>query len=214
MGMGATIAYVGGKGRFFEILWARASAAPQPIAPRAARILFLQLAPGLESREPIQPPAAVPCVAVLPSAARVKRLLPRLLAAGFVGCLQEDASASEIERAIRDATAGCLALSHAATETLLECFRTPTAAPSLAKPRQRAARQKPAAKPRELARLTKPERKAMTLLARHFTNKEIAARLNISVPLAEKHLRTAYAKLGVHCRTEALARWLDAGRGA
>lgn len=56
---------------------------------------------------------------------------------------------------------------------------------------------------KDLSALTQREREVLTLLGQGLNNKEIAARLYLSVRTVEGHLTNAYAKLEVHSRTEA-----------
>ena len=52
--------------------------------------------------------------------------------------------------------------------------------------------------------LTEREAQVLSLLATGLCNKHIAARLDISVGTVKAHLRSAFDKLGVHSRTEAI----------
>ncbi|MDT8304930.1 MAG: response regulator transcription factor [Anaerolineae bacterium] len=54
-----------------------------------------------------------------------------------------------------------------------------------------------------LEALTEREREVLAILGQGLSNKEIAARLYLSVRTVEGHLANAYAKLDVHSRTEA-----------
>ncbi|MDT8304926.1 MAG: response regulator transcription factor [Anaerolineae bacterium] len=54
-----------------------------------------------------------------------------------------------------------------------------------------------------LKALTEREREVLALLSHGLSNKEIAARLYLSVRTVEGHLASAYTKLDVHSRTEA-----------
>ena len=54
--------------------------------------------------------------------------------------------------------------------------------------------------------LTKREAEVLTLIARDFTNREIAAQLVISVRTAEHHVAHILRKLGASTRREAAAR--------
>ena len=54
--------------------------------------------------------------------------------------------------------------------------------------------------------LTTREREILDLVAEGRTNKEVAAELWISTGTVRRHLENAYAKLGVHTRTAAVAR--------
>jgi DNA-binding NarL/FixJ family response regulator len=51
--------------------------------------------------------------------------------------------------------------------------------------------------------LTRREREILELLAQGLSNKDIAARLYLSVRTVEGHLANSYVKLDVHTRTEA-----------
>lgn len=51
--------------------------------------------------------------------------------------------------------------------------------------------------------LTKRELEVLTELATGYSNREIAARLHMSVRTVQKHLERIYQKLGVRNRTEA-----------
>jgi len=61
--------------------------------------------------------------------------------------------------------------------------------------------------PHSRAELTPSERRVAELAAEGLPNKEVAATLFVSVHTVEVHLSKAYAKLGVHSRTQ-LARQL------
>jgi DNA-binding CsgD family transcriptional regulator len=58
----------------------------------------------------------------------------------------------------------------------------------------------------EVAALTQREREVLALVAEGCTNAEIARRLWVAKSTVAKHLEQAYAKLGVHSRTAAVAR--------
>jgi DNA-binding CsgD family transcriptional regulator len=60
-------------------------------------------------------------------------------------------------------------------------------------------------------RLTERELEVARLLARGFTNDEIATALFVSRNTVKTHLKSVYGKLGVRTRTEAVARCLELG---
>jgi DNA-binding CsgD family transcriptional regulator len=59
---------------------------------------------------------------------------------------------------------------------------------------------------RQDGEVTAAERRVAALAAEGLTNREIAARLHVSVNTVERHLAHVYAKLGVHSRTQLAAR--------
>jgi len=62
-----------------------------------------------------------------------------------------------------------------------------------------------------LERLTEREHDVLTLLARGLTNKQIAEALSVSPNTVKRHLKAIFAKLGVHTRSAAAARAMEAG---
>jgi DNA-binding CsgD family transcriptional regulator len=59
---------------------------------------------------------------------------------------------------------------------------------------------------RGTAKLTETERRVAELVAKGLSNKEVAARLFLSVRAVESNLSKVYAKLGIHSRTQLAAR--------
>ena len=60
----------------------------------------------------------------------------------------------------------------------------------------------------ELDALTKREEEVLALLAKGYAYKEIAGQMSISFETARSHARSIYEKLHVHCRTEAILKYL------
>ena len=56
------------------------------------------------------------------------------------------------------------------------------------------------------APLTPREREVLDLVAEGLRNADVAERLSIAPGTVRRHLENAYAKLGVHTRTAAVAR--------
>lgn len=59
--------------------------------------------------------------------------------------------------------------------------------------------------------ISRREREVLTLAARGLSNKEIARTLNLSWRTVQSHLQSAFSKLGVTSRTEAVVRGLREG---
>jgi LuxR family maltose regulon positive regulatory protein len=59
--------------------------------------------------------------------------------------------------------------------------------------------------------LTTREQDVLELLARGLSNAEIAERLIVTVGTVKTHIKSIYGKLGVHSRTQALARAREVG---
>ena len=55
----------------------------------------------------------------------------------------------------------------------------------------------------DLEKLSAREREVLELVVRGFSNKEIAARLEITLDAVRWHLKNIYHKLHVHSRTDA-----------
>ena len=61
------------------------------------------------------------------------------------------------------------------------------------------------------ATLTKTEIKVMDFLGKGLSNKELAKELNCSVKTIKNHLNSAFHKLGVSSRTEAVVKAIEKG---
>jgi DNA-binding NarL/FixJ family response regulator len=65
----------------------------------------------------------------------------------------------------------------------------------------------PAREPADVS-LTERETEILSFLSQGYANKEIADKMNITVPTVRTHLRHIYEKLHVRSRTEALVKYL------
>ena len=101
--------------------------------------------------------------------------------AGATGYLLKDTEADKLSRAIRAAAAGQVQLSPAVAARLVREI----GAPPMEEP------------------LTERETEVITLLARGYANKEIAAELVIGEKTVKTHVSSILAKLGVASRTQA-----------
>ncbi len=113
-----------------------------------------------------------------------------LLKAGATGCISRDATVSDLARAIIAAGRGEIVLPPSiATQALLALARGEPIESGPIEP------------------LTDREVDVLRLLGQGLTNKDIAQTLILSVRTVDAHLRSIFAKLGVHSRTEA-ALWM------
>ena len=113
-----------------------------------------------------------------------RRLLQELFQIGARGYLLKDSAFDELAAAIRALVDGRFYFSPLVSNCLLEKTES-----------------KPAAHETE-HRLTAREREILTEIARAYSNKEIAARLFLSVKTVETHRRNIMAKLNIDCVVE------------
>lgn len=119
------------------------------------------------------------------------------LAAGATGYLTKSAEPEELLQAIRDVKAGGSPMSSVIARKVVQSFQ-PKASPA------------PSASPEST--LTAREREVLDLLVKGKLYKEIANELGVSVPTVDFHIRHIYAKLHVHSRAEAVARFVNPKR--
>lgn len=105
-----------------------------------------------------------------------------MLRAGGSGYILKDAPAGELLQAIRAANAGEPYLSPTVARRLVRDYTTERRA--------------------QLDGLTKREAETLTLVAEGLTNREIAARLSVTVKTVEAHRTNLMQKLNLHDRTE------------
>ena len=137
---------------------------------------------------------------------RLKEILPRLqiviltvykdhdlilqaLKAGACGYLLKRSSREDILRAISEVRTGGAPMTGEIARMLVETFQRPAAESAT-------------------DGLSAREMEILTLVAKGLTNKEISTRLGISFETVRNHLRHIYEKLHVHCRAEAVAKYL------
>jgi DNA-binding NarL/FixJ family response regulator len=127
-------------------------------------------------------------VLVLTTYADDESLFPALQA-GARGYLTKDASAEEIERAIRAVAAGETHLEPAIQQRLIDAALDP----------------RPAARPEELPDdLTPREAEVLKLIAAGLSNAEIAAALVVSAATVKTHVNHIFAKTGARDRAQAV----------
>lgn len=116
------------------------------------------------------------------------------LRAGVRALLPFDVSIDQLSATLKGVTAGLLVLHPSEVDVLLPAA-TPASEPltDLAEP------------------LTRREREVLQMLASGVSNKEIAARLNISDHTAKFHVASIFGKLGATTRTEAVTAGIRRG---
>lgn len=114
----------------------------------------------------------------------------RALKAGASGYLLKRSEPEEILEAITNAREGGAPMSSQIARRVVHSFHAPTPAGL------------------DTTALTERETEILAYLSKGFANKEIADKLNISVPTVRTHLRHIYEKLHVRSRAEAIVKYL------
>jgi DNA-binding NarL/FixJ family response regulator len=117
------------------------------------------------------------------------------LRAGASGYILKRATPKRILDAIREVHAGGVPMSSEIARKVLGAFREPVLTST------------------DEQSLSRREHEVLELLAQGFSNKDIAARLSISVETVTWHLRHIYDKLHVRSRTQAALRFLSLRKG-
>ncbi|MBI4324194.1 MAG: response regulator transcription factor [Chloroflexi bacterium] len=112
------------------------------------------------------------------------------LKAGASGYLLKSHSSEEVIRSIIEVMEGGAPMTGQIARRVIEAFR------------------RPAPHGMREAQLTDREKEILQLLAQGFSNKEIAAQIEVAVSTVRTHIEHIYEKLHVHCRTEAAAKYL------
>ena len=121
--------------------------------------------------------------------------LQQLLQAGASGYLLKRAAADDLIHAIRTVARGGTYLDPSLTSKVLGGLRTPSVQAGV-----------PVGAP-----LSDREEEVLRWIARGFTNREIAAQLDVSVKTVETHKARAMEKLGVHSRAGIVAYAIRSG---
>jgi DNA-binding NarL/FixJ family response regulator len=155
---------------------------------------------GLEATRQIKRESPRTIVLVL-SAVEDPDYLSEALKAGASGYVQKDATTQETLEAVRKVLEGESSLDQElATQLLKRLMEDPKPEPN------------GRAKGKALeVLLSAREREVLGLIARGYTNQQIARKLLISVSTVKKHVRNAICKLGVSDRTQAAVRAVELG---
>jgi DNA-binding NarL/FixJ family response regulator len=113
------------------------------------------------------------------------------LKAGASGYLLKRSEPDEILEAIKNAREGGAPMSSQIARRVVHSFHEPTPAGL------------------DTTTLTEREMEILSSLSKGFANKEIADKMNISVPTVRTHLRHIYEKLHVRSRAEAIVKYLQ-----
>ncbi len=117
------------------------------------------------------------------------------LSAGASGYLLKQTPREELLSALGDVHRGGSPMTSNIARKVVQCFRqTPARAP-------------------EGEELSPREQEVLELLARGYLYKEIAERLNISVPTVNTYIRRMYEKLHVRSRAQAVAKYAHLSEG-
>ena len=116
------------------------------------------------------------------------------LRAGACGYLLKTTPPAQLVDAITSVARGGSPMSEAIARRVVASFQEPS-------PRDQA-----------LADLTRRETEVLDLLSRGYRYREIAERLHVGLETVRTHIRHIYDKLQVRSRTEAAAKYLEAGR--
>jgi DNA-binding NarL/FixJ family response regulator len=111
------------------------------------------------------------------------------LKVGASGYLLKCTDREELARSIREVAGGGAAMNSSIARRVIEAFRKPTGA--------------------KAASLSPREKDVLGLLAKGMAAKDIARQLNTSHETVRVHLRHIYEKLHVHCREDAIAKYLS-----
>ncbi len=128
-------------------------------------------------------------VLVLTTYADDESLFPALQA-GARGYLTKDASAEEIEQAIRAVAAGHTHLDPVVQQRLLEAVQSPTSTPT--------------EQDQQPDELTAREAEVLKLIASGLSNAEIAESLVVSNATVKTHINRIFAKIGARDRAQAV----------
>jgi DNA-binding NarL/FixJ family response regulator len=118
-------------------------------------------------------------------------LILQALKAGACGYLLKRSSREDILRAIAEVRGGGAPMTGEIARMLVETF------------------QKPATDDMPEGKLSAREMEILMFVAKGMSNKEISIQLGISFETVKNHLRHVYEKLHIHCRAEAVAKYLQ-----
>jgi DNA-binding NarL/FixJ family response regulator len=152
---------------------------------------------GLEATRRVRAVSPMTSVLLLSMAVDAHVLL-EAVKAGAAGYILKEANDSALRSAIWEVLAGDLAVDQQLARDVLRQLATATAAT-------------PAQSTSSADLLSAREREVLALLARGYTNREIAERLTVTSSTIKIHVEHILAKLGVSDRTQAAVRAIELG---
>jgi DNA-binding NarL/FixJ family response regulator len=121
-------------------------------------------------------------------------LVFRALQAGADGYLLKRTRPEDLRAALLEVLSGGAPMSNSIARQVVQSFR---------KPASKASKDEP---------LTTREEEVLQMLAKGYSNKEIADRIQLSIETVRGHLKHIYRKMHVRCRTEAVIHRTDSAQ--
>ena len=178
--------------------WGDAESALADLPGRKPNVVLMDInLPGLSGVEavkrlkPVLPEAQFVMLTVYEDADHIYNAL----AAGATGYLLKQTPRAELLGALEDVHRGGSPMTSNIARKVVQSFRQPTVAPV------------------DGEGLSPREQEVLDLLARGYLYKEIAERLNISVPTVNTYVRRMYEKLHVRSRAQAVAKYANLAQG-
>ena len=178
--------------------WGDAESALADLPGRKPNVVLMDInLPGLSGVEavkrlkPVLPEAQFVMLTVYEDADHIYNAL----AAGATGYLLKQTPRAELLGALEDVHRGGSPMTSNIARKVVQSFRQPISAPV------------------DGEGLSPREQEVLDLLARGYLYKEIAERLNISVPTVNTYVRRMYEKLHVRSRAQAVAKYANLAQG-
>ncbi len=179
--------------------WGNAEAALAPVAEKKPDVVLMDInLPGISGVEAVRrlKPQVPQTQFVMLTVYEDADHIYNALAAGASGYLLKQTPREELFAALEDVHRGGSPMTSNIARKVVQSFRQPPAAPI---------------PPGE--ELSPREQEVLDLLARGYLYKEIAERLNISVPTVNTYVRRMYEKLHVRSRAQAVAKYAHLAGG-
>ena len=173
--------------------WAAAEAAVEPLRVMKPDVVLMDInLPGISGVEAVRQlkPALLKTQFVMLTVYEDPNHIYEALAAGATGYLLKETSRDDLLTALEDVYRGGSPITSNIARKVVQFFHRNNSAPETAE-----------------HALSPREQEVLEMVTRGFRYKEIADKLNISVPSVNTYIRRTYEKLHVCCRAEAVARY-------